>query len=60
MGKNRIALASAFAQNLPMLPRALSADESEIKVFSVEVEVNSGWGAACRAAAKRRREGAEI
>ena len=43
-GKNRIALAPAFAQYPPMLARVLSAAVNGIEAFPVEVEVNSGWG----------------
>ena len=42
--KNRIALASAFAQYPAMLARVLSAAVNGIEAFPVEVEVNSGWG----------------
>jgi hypothetical protein len=55
--KSRIALAPAFAHNLPMLARVLSAALSRhslawettaevngIEIFPVEVEVNCGWG----------------
>ena len=42
--KNRIALATAFAQYPPMLARVLSAAVSGIEAFPVEVEAASGWG----------------
>jgi len=42
--KNRIALASAFAHNPPMLARLLSAAVNGIEAFSGEAEVICGWG----------------
>ena len=43
-GNDRIALALAFARNLPMLVRVLSAVVNGIEAFPVEAGVNSGWG----------------
>jgi hypothetical protein len=44
VGKNRIALAPAFAQYPGMLACVLSAAVNGIEAFPVGVEVNSGWG----------------
>jgi magnesium chelatase family protein len=43
-GKNRIALAPAFAQHPAMLAKVCSATVNGIEAYPIEVEVNEGWG----------------